>query len=117
MIKMACTAVSFLCAACAFAGDGGVKAMKEAFEANPPKVIESAKLTFKGVDEGYDVYNCSIPFAWGGTEYIFGRVEPHDKWASSVTMLFRKTGKDEWTRVLEFGKLELEDPYIQYIRG
>ena len=109
--------VSALCVSLLFAGVAGVKELKEAFETNPPKVIESAKLTFKGVDEGYDVYNCSIPFAWGGTEYIFGRVEPHDKWASSVTMLFRKTGKDEWTRVLEFGKLELEDPYIQYIRG
>ena len=109
--------VSALCVSLLFAGVAGVKELKEAFEANPPKVIESAKLTFKGVDEGYDVYNCSIPFTWGGVEYIFGRVEPHDKWASSVTMLFRKTGRDEWTRVLEFGKLELEDPYIQYIRG
>ena len=109
--------VSALCVSLSFAGVAGVKELKEAFEANPPKVIESAKLTFRGVDDGYDVYNCSIPFTWGGVEYIFGRVEPHDKWASSVTMLFRKTGRDEWTRVLEFGKLELEDPYIQYIRG
>ena len=109
--------VSALCVSLSFAGVAGVKELKEAFEANPPKVIESAKLTFRGVDDGYDVYNCSIPFTWGGVEYIFGRVEPHDKWASSVTMLFRRTGRDEWTRVLEFGKLELEDPYIQYIRG
>ena len=101
----------------AAAGEGGVKAMKEAFEANPPKVLESAKLAFRGVADGYDVYNCSIPFSWGGTEYIFGRVEPHGKWASSVTMLFRRTGKDEWTRVLEFGTLELEDPYVARIRG
>ena len=57
--------VSALCVSLSFAGGAGVKELKEAFEANPPKVIESAKLTFRGVDDGYDVYNCSIPFTWG----------------------------------------------------
>lgn len=94
----------------------GVKAMKDAFEANPPRTIESVKLAFRGVSEGHDVYNCSIPFSWGGEEYLFGRVEPHDKWVASVTMLFRRTGRDEWTRVLEFGTLELEDPFVAWIR-
>ena len=114
---LCCSAVVLFSLVAGAADVSGVRAMKEAFEAKLPPVIESTKLTFKGVDAGYDVYNCSIPFTWNGTDYIFGRVEPHDKWASSVTMLFRKTGRDEWTRVLEFGKLELEDPYIQYVRG
>ena len=116
-MKIFVAAMSISFALCAAAGEGGIKALKEAFESNPPKVLESVKLSFKGVETGYDVYNCSIPFSWGGTEYIFGRVEPHEKWASSVTMLFRRTGKDEWTRVPEFGILELEDPYVAWIRG
>ena len=114
---LCCSVVVLLSLVAGAAGASGVRAMKEAFEAKPPTVIESAKLTFKGVDAGYDVYNCSIPFKWNGADYIFGRVEPRDKWASSVTMLFRRTGRDEWSRVLEFGALELEDPYIQHVRG
>jgi hypothetical protein len=39
---------------------------------------ESALLAFKGV-EGFDVYNCSIPFSWGGRRYIFGRLEREDR--------------------------------------
>jgi len=102
----------------AFAGaEAGIKEMKEAFEKNLPKTIQSAKLTFTGVDAGYDVYNCSIPFVWNGVRYIFGRVEPHDRWASSKVMLFRASGRDEWKRVLEFGSLDLEDPYIAFVKG
>ena len=107
------------CAAVCFSGIAvaSVEEMKVAFEANPPKVEESAILQFEGVEPGYDVYNCSIPFVWRGVRYIFGRVEPHDKWASSRTMLFRETGKDRWARVPEFGTLELEDPFVQTIGG
>lgn len=97
--------------------EASVERMKAEFEANLPTVVESAVLKFEGVDEGYDVYNCSIPFEWKGVRYIFGRVEPHDKWASSRTMLFRAIGKDRWERVLEFGALEIEDPYVQTIGG
>ena len=49
---------------------------KAAFEKNG-RVYESALLTFKGVD-GFDVYNCSIPFTWNGRSYIYGRVEKRD---------------------------------------
>ena len=34
---------------------GGVKEMKAAFEANPPKVLESTLLTYTGVKPGWDV--------------------------------------------------------------
>jgi len=107
-----------LVAMLAFAGaDAGIREMKEAFERDLPKTIQSVKLTFTGVDAGYDVYNCSIPFDWNGAKYIFGRVEPHDKWATSKVMLFRSNGRDQWSRVLEFGSLDLEDPYIAYVKG
>lgn len=110
-------ASAFLAVLVAWSVGASVREMKAAFEANPPQVVESAVLQFEGIEKGYDVYNCSIPFAWRGTRYIFGRVEPHDKWASSRTMLFRESGKDRWARVLEFGTLELEDPYVQRIGG
>ena len=65
------------CAVACLAGVAvaSVKEMKVAFEAKPPKVAESAILQFEGVEPGYDVYNCSIPFDWQNGRYIFGRVE------------------------------------------
>ena len=80
------------------------------------KVQESVKLTFHGV-EGFDVYNCSIPFAWQGKEYIYGRVEKRDEWARSWARLFEKTGKDEYTLVKDHMIYQLEDPYISIIQG
>lgn len=86
---------------------------KAAFEKNG-RVYESALLTFKGVD-GFDVYNCSIPFTWNGRSYIYGRVEKRDEWARSWVRLFEKTGKDEYTAVSGSMIYQLEDPYIQFI--
>lgn len=103
-------------AAVAFvSAEAAVSEMKADFEMRLPAIGESTLLCFEGVDPSYDVYNCSIPFVWKGERYIFGRVEPHDKWASSRTMLFKESGKDRWTRVPEFGTLELEDPFVQTI--
>ena len=78
------------------------------------KIYDSALLTFVGVD-GYDVYNCSIPFAMNGREYIFGRVETRREWATSWVRLFEKTGKDTYTLVPDSMIYQLEDPYIQFI--
>ncbi len=94
----------------------GVRAMKEAFERNPPRVKESVLLTFKGVD-GWDVYNCSIPFTSRGRRFLFGRVERRDQWAHSHVSLFERTGADEWTKVAGFADLDLEDPFVQTIGG
>lgn len=79
-------------------------------------VYEKALLTFNGVD-GYDVYNPSIPFRIGGEEYMFGRVEKRQLWASSVTRLFIKTGDDEWTLHKYAQSYPLEDPFIALIKG
>ena len=89
---------------------------KSAFELSAQKPLESAKLVFKGT-EGWDVYNCSVPFRFDGGRYIFGRVEKHEKWIASHIALFRETGKDEWTRDERFNELELEDPYVQIVKG
>lgn len=80
------------------------------------KIYESAKLTFIGVD-GYDVYNCSIPFQWGGKQYIFGRVERREEWARSWVRLFENTGKDQWTLVPNSMIYQLEDPYISKVHN
>ncbi len=74
-------------------------------------IHERAKLTFRGVD-GYDVYNCSIPFMWGGQAYLFGRVERRAEWAHSWTRLFASSGRDEWTLVPGSMIYPLEDPFI-----
>ena len=74
---------------------------------------ESALLTFKGV-EGYEVYNCSIPFTWHGHSYIYGRVEKPDAWARSVVRLFEKTDQDEYTAVPGSMVYQLEDPFVQF---
>lgn len=78
------------------------------------QVYESVKLRFTGVD-GFDVYNCSIPFTWNGREYIYGRVEKRDEWARSWVMLFEKTGGDEYALVKDHMIYQLEDPYIAVI--
>lgn len=80
------------------------------------KIYESVKLTFKDID-GYDVYNCSIPFQWNGKEYIYGRVEKRGIWATSLVYLFEKTGKDEYTRVRDHMVYQLEDPYVALVQG
>ena len=76
-------------------------------------VYESAVLTFHGVD-GYDVYNCSIPFEMQGKTWMFGRVERRDEWATSWVRLFEQTGRDDWTLVPDSMIYTLEDPYIQF---
>ncbi|MDR2101113.1 MAG: DUF1861 family protein [Treponema sp.] len=78
--------------------------------------VESALLNFKGV-EGFDVYNCSIPFRREGKRYIFGRVERREEYARSWTRLFEETGKDEWTVVKNSMIYPLEDPYISRIQN
>ena len=80
------------------------------------KVYDSNTLSFHGV-EGFDVYNCSIPFCWEGKEYIYGRVEKREEWARSWVRLFEKTGKDDYTLVKDHMIYQLEDPYISIIHG
>ena len=93
-----------------------MRGRKTAFERTCEKPLESVKLTFVGAD-GWDVYNCSIPFAWNGVRYIFGRLEKHEVWTQSHIALFRETAKDVWTKEPAFAELELEDPYVQAVKG
>jgi len=90
-----------------------LKERREAFEKSK-KIYERAKLVFRGV-KGYDVYNCSIPFEWKGSTYLYGRVERRSEWARSLVRLFRKTGKDTWTLVPHSMPYPLEDPYVARI--
>lgn len=80
------------------------------------RIYESVKLVFHGT-EGYDVYNCSIPFIWQGKEYIYGRVEKREQWARSWVRLFEKTGTDDYTLVKDHMIYQLEDPYVSVIQG
>ncbi len=89
---------------------------RKAFEAAHP-VSDSAILKFKGVEPGYDVYNCSIPFECNGKRYIYGRVEPHADWANSHTRLFVETAPDTFEFVQGSRTLPLEDPFVQVIKG
>ncbi|MCL2378407.1 MAG: DUF1861 family protein [Defluviitaleaceae bacterium] len=86
---------------------------KEAFDRNNP-VTESSLVRFIGVD-GFDVYNCSIPFEWKGKRYIYGRVERRSEWARSWVRLFKETGNDEFSLVENSMIYQLEDPYISII--
>ncbi len=92
-----------------------LRELRNEFEKNN-NVYEQARLTFLGVD-GYDVYNCSIPFVHGGRSYIYGRVEKPEEWARSRVMLFENTGKDLWTRVNNSMIYQLEDPNIAFVEG
>ncbi|MCL2544835.1 MAG: DUF1861 family protein [Clostridia bacterium] len=88
---------------------------KARFDQNNP-VRESAILAFDGV-EGYDVYNCSIPFWWKGVRYIYGRVERRAEWARSWVRLFQETGPDAFTLVPGSMVYQLEDPFVSVIHG
>lgn len=76
---------------------------------------EAAILKFHGID-GYDVYNCSLPFWWEGKHYIFGRVERRNEWMRSWVRLFEECGKDEWKIVPNSMIYQLEDPYISKVQ-
>ncbi|MCL2662126.1 MAG: DUF1861 family protein [Oscillospiraceae bacterium] len=86
---------------------------KAAFDKNNP-VTESCLLTFNGVD-GFDVYNCSIPFFYNGKRYMYGRIEHRDDWARSWVRLFLETSPDEYTLVNNSMIYPLEDPYVSRI--
>lgn len=80
------------------------------------KILQSSRLTFDGVD-GYDVYNCSIPFVWRGRHYIYGRVERRGEWARSTARLFQKVDTDRYQIVPNAMVYPLEDPFIAQIHG
>lgn len=93
-----------------------IKEKKEAFEQNK-HIYDSALLTFIGA-EGWDVYNCSLPFTGkDGRRYIYGRVEKNNEWTNSSVWLFAETGKDTFTRVENSTTYQLEDPFLQRIHG
>ena len=78
-------------------------------------VYEGALLTFSGMN-GYDVYNCSIPFEWQGKRYLFGPVERREDFANSVTFLLMETGKDHYVPVEGAVVYPIEDPHVAMIR-
>jgi len=86
---------------------------KAAFEVNN-SVTESSLLKFIGVD-GFDVYNCSIPFDHNGKRYMYGRIEHRDDWARSWVRIFLETSPDEYTLVNDSMIYPLEDPYVSRI--
>ncbi|CAD2222577.1 hypothetical protein AGDE_01428 [Angomonas deanei] len=92
-----------------------MKAQRVIFE-KEKQIYEAALLRFKGVD-GWDVYNCSVPFLYNGKRHIYGRVERREEWANSHVRLFVETGKDEFTVQHGYRSFELEDPYIANIKN
>ena len=77
-------------------------------------VYGGALLTFSGMN-GYDVYNCSIPFEWEGKRYLFGRVERREDFANSVTFLFEETERDHYSPVEGAVVYPIEDPHVALI--
>ncbi|MDR0475427.1 MAG: DUF1861 family protein [Treponema sp.] len=88
---------------------------KAAFE-KTRQPAEAALLTFRNIN-GFDVYNCSIPFTWQGNRYIYGRVEKREETARSWAYLFMESGKDEFTLVNGATIYQLEDPFVSKIGG
>ncbi|MFV0342665.1 MAG: DUF1861 family protein [Anaerocolumna sp.] len=78
--------------------------------------MESVLIKFLGVD-GYDVYNCSVPFMWNQKHYIYGRIERHDEWMRSWVGLFERVEKDTYQLVPKSMIYQLEDPFVSVIHG
>ena len=93
-----------------------IKQQKKLFDKNLPHIYERVCLRFEGVD-GYDVYNCSVPFALNGKKYIYGRVEKRESWADSSVMLFEEVSKDCFAAINESRLYPLEDPFICFHKG
>ena len=94
-----------------------IRELREKFEQErAEKQEQGILLTFEGV-EGYDVYNTSVPFMYEGKEYIFGRVERRNEWATSTVCLFSKKAEDVWERVKDTMMYQLEDPFVVRING
>ncbi len=74
--------------------------------------IRAKKLKFRGIGRN-DVYNITAPFKIKKTEYLFGRVEPHE-FPNSKIVLFRKR-KNYWVPDEKFKELFLEDPFFTTI--
>ena len=79
------------------------------------KIYDKALLEFEM--DGYDVYNCSLPFEYEGKTYVWGRVEKREEWATSVTMLFEKSPNGKFVRTPNVEALPLEDPFMTMIHG
>ena len=92
-----------------------IRELREKFEQERAEE-QGILLTFEGV-EGYDVYNTSVPFMYEGKEYIFGRVERRNEWATSTVCLFSKKAEDVWERVKDTMMYQLEDPFVVRING
>ena len=97
-------------------GDAVWSSARAIFE-NEKKIYDSVLLKFEGIDPNDDVYNCSIPFEYKGKRYIFGRVEPHDKWATSRVYLFEEVLPDVFKTIPTAISHQLEDPFIAFING
>lgn len=94
-----------------------IRELREKFEQEKAgKQEQGVLLTFEGV-EGYDVYNTSVPFLYEGKEYIFGRVERRNEWATSAVCLFSKKAEDVLDRVRDTMMYQLEDPFVVRINN
>lgn len=81
---------------------------------NNKRIYDKALLEFE--IEGYDVYNCSLPFVFEGKTYVWGRVEKREEWATSLTMLFEKSKSGKFVRTPNVEALPLEDPFMVKIK-
>lgn len=86
------------------------------FQLKNMPIYDAAILTFQGVD-GYDVYNCSVPFTHAGKRYLFGRVERRSEYTRSWVRIFTETAPDVWTLVPDSMIYTLEDPYFSWIHN
>lgn len=91
-----------------------IEKILEKYEGN--KIIDYSKLSFSGVGDN-DVYNISKPFKYNDKTYLLGRVEPRENHNSRVFLFVKGKNKSSWYADKNFNPLELEDPFIQEIRG
>lgn len=95
-------------------GDAVWAKQRDEFERDK-KIYERVILTFNGLKPNDDVYNCSIPFIYKGEKYIFGRVEPHDMWATSRIYIFKEIAPDVYNVVENAISHRMEDPFVAII--
>lgn len=89
---------------------------QEISEFNNTQNEDCQTFTFLGVD-GYDVYNPSIIIEHQGFNYMFGRVEKRNEWASSKSCLFKQISTNTFELVKTSLEYLIEDPYVTIINN
>lgn len=64
-----------------------------------------------------DVYNSTVPFQWGGRNFIAARVESRDSERDSRVFFFEQTKENRFLPCNALPEFQMQDPFVKVIQG